>query len=140
MSKPRTATPQSATLNIAQDQWIEFLANFTRDYRGAHARLEVIGSDTYTGYRVETEDRTFDGVAADDKDGEHNVWITFGGTPADHITHGVHRVTAIRTLLPTSNTGPVLDIEAKDGTKTLLMLSRPEDYALPPAAPERSRS
>jgi hypothetical protein len=29
--------------------------------------------------------------------------------------------------------GAVVEVEAKDGTKTLLELTRPEEYALPPA-------
>jgi hypothetical protein len=121
-----------ATLEITKDRWIPFCAAFTRENRGAHARVDVIGPDV--GYQVETENRPFDGVATDVKDNEHNVWITFGDTPADHLTHGIHNVTIIRALPPVSErTGNVLDVEARDGTRTVLELTRPEDYALPPA-------
>jgi hypothetical protein len=57
-----------------------FSADFTRENRGAHAVVEVLGPDV--GYNVQTEDRPFDGIAADVKDGEDTVWITFGSTPA----------------------------------------------------------
>jgi hypothetical protein len=67
---------------IERDQWGPFLAGFTRENRGAHARLEVLGSDV--GYQVETENRPFDGVSADVKHGEDVVWIAFGSTTDDH--------------------------------------------------------
>jgi hypothetical protein len=51
---------------IEPDRWIPFLAEFTRENRGAHARLEVLAVDQ--GYQVETENRPFDGVSADAKD------------------------------------------------------------------------
>ena len=75
---------------------------FTREYRAAHdARLNVL--DQGVAYQVETESRPFDGVAADVKDGEHAVWITFGSKPGDHLAHGIHRVTAIQVLPPTTS-------------------------------------
>jgi hypothetical protein len=132
------ATRQAAGQKIEADQWIPFLAEFTREYRGAHVRLEVLGPGV--GYQVETNNRPFDGVAADIKDGENTAWIHFGTTPADHHVHGVHNVTAIWLRPPSEPSETVLDLEAEDGTRTLLTLSRPEDYALPPATPQERGS
>lgn len=125
------SAPKRQTQEVSQDRWTAFLAEFTRENRGAHARLTVIGSDTDVGAQVETEDRPFDGVSADVKDRERTVWIAFGSTATDHMTHGVHGARAIRTLLPTGSGGPVLEVESADGTKTLLELSGPEAYELP---------
>ena len=122
---------------VPRAEWIEFLAQFTRDNRGAHARLEVLGPGV--GYLVETDDRPFDGIGADVKDGEDALWITFGDTPEDHLTHGIQNVTALRVRPPVGRWGAAVLVEARDGTKTLLQLSRPEDFALPPAERERSR-
>jgi hypothetical protein len=124
-------TVAAATLRIPQDQWISFFADFKRDNRGAHARLEVIGEDV--GYQIEAENRPFDGISTDIKDGEHAVWIAFRSTPADHLTHGVQSVAAVWVRPPSSHAGASLEIVAKDGTKTVLELSRPEAYAIPPA-------
>ena len=139
MANPATTIPHGAIpdLLVNQSRWIDFFARFTRDYRGAHARLEVLGPGV--GYQVETEDRPFDGLATDVKDGEDAVWITFGSTPDDHLTHGVQGVTAIRVRPSEARTGPAVLIEARDGTKTLLELSQPEDYALPPAEKAEQR-
>lgn len=118
------------TQNVAPDQWTPFLAEFTRENRGAHARLTVIGADADVGAQVETENRPFDGVSADLKDRERTVWISFGSGAKDHMTHGVPRATAIRTLAAVEGAGTVLEVESGDGTKTLLELAS-EGYSLP---------
>ncbi len=134
MSKSNTLSEQSNVQEIQQEQWIPFLDGFTRENRGAHARLEIIGPDNDTGLQVETENRPFDGVSADIKDGERTVWISFGSTTADHLSHGIHRAVAIRTLPLTEHSGAVLEIESADGTKNILYLTAPEAYALPPSS------
>jgi Family of unknown function (DUF5335) len=126
----QSAAPQ--TLEIAANQWITFFADFTRQNRGAHARLDVIGTDV--GYQVETDARPFDGVSTDVKNGEHSVWITFGDAPERHLTHGVHDVTAIRFRPPMNQVGAAVEVVARDGTRTVLELTRPEAYELPPAS------
>jgi Family of unknown function (DUF5335) len=131
MSKPSTVNRQRNTLKIHADRSIPYLAEFTRENRGAHARLEIVGADKEVGYQVETENRPFDGISADVKDRERTVWIAFGSTASDHMTHGVQGATVIRMAPATDNTGPVLEIEAGDGTKTILELTKPEAYALP---------
>src|SRR3977135_3908456 len=118
-------------ISVGRDQWIPFFAEFTREHRGAHARLEVLGPGV--GYGVETENRPFDGVRADVKDGEDAIWIPFGSTPDDHFTHGIQDVTTVWVRPPVGLSGAAVLIEARDGTKTLLELSLPEEYALPPA-------
>ena len=137
MAKPSVVTGQGSTRDIAVDEWIPFLAAFTRENRGAHAVLEVLGEGV--GRQVATEDRPFDGISADTKDGEKTVWISFGSTPTDNFTHGVHGVTAIRVRPATIGSGPAVEVEARDGTTTLLILSLPEDYALPPASSGENR-
>jgi hypothetical protein len=133
MTNPTTIPTAGApdTITVARDLETAFLADFTRKNRGAHARLEVLGPGV--GYQIETDNRPFDGIAVDHKDGDHAVWITFGSTPNQHLTHGVHAVTAIRVRLTSALQGAAVLLEAQDGTKTLLELSRPEDYELPPA-------
>jgi hypothetical protein len=134
MSKSSTLN-QRTSQEIHPNQWIPFLAAFTRENRGAHARLEIVGADTDVGYNVQTEDRPFDGVSADVRDGERTVWVAFGSKTKDHTTHGIRSPSAIRMLPPGESTGAVLEIEANDGTKTILELSKPEAFALPPAGP-----
>jgi len=131
MGKRGTSAQVRATQPVERSAWNEFLAEFTRENAGAHARLEILGPDF--GRQVETGDRPFEGAAADLRDDESNVWINLGSLSADYLTHGIHDVTAIRALPAEGENGPVLEIEAKDGTKTILELSRSGAYALPRA-------
>src|SRR5258706_15272984 len=105
----------SNTTDIARERWIPFLDEFTRENRGAHADLEVINGDI--GDQIETGDRPLDGVAADLKGSAPAIWITFGATPSEHFTHGVHDVVAVRVLMPAPPERSVLEIESSDGTK-----------------------
>jgi hypothetical protein len=132
MNQSSIPVNQPKTREIPFDQWIPFLAEFTRENRGAHARLEVVGPKDEPLYQVETENRPLDGVSADIKDCERTVWISFGSRPGQTLTHGVHSATAIRVLSETEDTGPTFEVEASDGTKTILELTKPEEYALPP--------
>jgi hypothetical protein len=88
------------------------------------------------GYQVMTNDWPFDGLTADFKDKERTIWITFGfgANQEDHLAHGIHNVVAVRTGPAPARTAAVVEIEAKDGDRTLLTLTRPEEYALPPGS------
>ncbi len=121
---------QGTAQKIPRGEWNAFLAEFTRENRGAHAAVEILG-DNEVGHAIEIENRPLDGVAADTKDGEDVIWITFGATPDDHLNHGVHEAKTLWLRQPTGGSGATLAIEAKDGTMTLIEL-RPESYALPP--------
>lgn len=134
MSNSSTIAKRPDARLIRPEEWNSFLAGFTREYRGAHGRLEVIGANTDVGYQVETENQPFEGVSADTKDRERTVWITFGSGPKEHLTHGVERVTAVRTLDPSEGRGAVLEVESADGSKNILELSGVSDFALPPGA------
>jgi Family of unknown function (DUF5335) len=137
MAKSINTPTERKTIEVPRDQWNLFLNQFTRENRGAHARLSVIGPEV--NYQVETENEPFDGVYADTKDRNCAAWITFGTTPADHFTHGVQNVAYIRALPASESRGAVLEVEAKDGVQTILELSRAEEYALPPGERESRR-
>lgn len=133
MSTTSGLAGQRKAEEIPFDRWIPFLTEFTRENRGAHARLEIIGSDTEIGDQVETEDRPFDGASADIKDNENTIWIAFGSTTDNHMSHSVPNARVLRSLPATETTGPGLEIEAADGTKNLLQLSKADAYSLSPA-------
>src|SRR5262245_54782148 len=104
-----TKSKKRTTRDISQAQWMAFATEFTQLNRGAHARLSVL--DGESGYDVGTENRPFEGISIDGKDGENNAWIAFGSAPGEHYTHGIHGLKAIRELPPTSSSGAVLELE-----------------------------
>lgn len=111
---------------ISRDRWNAVLGAITRNYRGAHARLEIVGLDV--GSQVATENQPFDGIAADTRNREDVVWIHFG-----EIEHSVRGVRAIRMIPHMGQGGPVIEIEDQTGEKAILTLSQPEAHELPPA-------
>jgi len=70
MANSTTAAKRGATPDtvVDRDQWILFCVEFTRQNRGAHAVLEVLGGEV--GYQVDSEDRPFDGISIDVRDDE----------------------------------------------------------------------
>lgn len=130
MGQP-TTMPAAQGNDIRREEWNEFLADFTRANRGAHAELEVLGLGG--GRYVPTEDRPFDGMAADLKGGENIVWMYFGQDPDDRLTHSIQQATAIRVRFPEGGSGYAVEVDAQDGTRTLLELSLPQAFELPPA-------
>lgn len=105
------------------------MADFTRVNRGAHGRLEVLGLEA--GHYVPTEDQPFDGLAADVKDGHDIVWMYFGQGPDDRLTHAIQQATAVRVRPPEGGSGYAVEVDSKDGTRTLLELSLPQAFELP---------
>ncbi len=113
------------TREIPQSEWAGFFAEFTRENRGAHATVEIMGRDI--GDQIQVSDQALDGVAADDKDGESRIWITFAGSGNDHLSHSVEDPVAVRVH------GTTLEIEDRDGVRTMLQLSGEGAYRLGPA-------
>jgi hypothetical protein len=116
-----------AEQQIPEADWNAVLDNLTRQFQGAHARVEVLGPGA--NYRVETEDRPFAGISADIKAGQHVVWIDLG-----EVSHAIHDATVVRVLPRVGNAGPVVEVESGDGLKTILTLESPSRHALPDAA------
>ncbi|HVW84049.1 MAG TPA: DUF5335 family protein [Bryobacteraceae bacterium] len=132
MNNPGSITRGANTQQIVPERWPAFLADFTRQNRGAHATLEILHAGDVE--RIVAEDRPFEGISADVKDRERAVWITFTDTPSDHFTHGVQGVTSLWVTPTTPEAGPALEVETSDGAHTLLFFTSPLAYALPPGA------
>src|SRR3569833_3361375 len=94
MKSTRISTEKTSAQTLPSQEWIPFLAQFTVENRGAHARLDIVGATADVGYQVETEDRPFDGVAADTKGSESTVWITFVSAAGGRGARGGRRAAA----------------------------------------------
>ncbi len=120
------------TREIPRSEWTQFFAEFTRENRGAHATIEITGRDI--GDQMQIADEPLDGVAADDKDGESRIWITFAGRGRDHLSHSVQDPAAVRLRTFDPETGLTLEIEARDGSKTMLRMSAQGAHRLGPVS------
>ena len=110
------------TTEIPREQWKEFFDNLSKELIDWETNVEVISDNN--GAQMLSEGLPFSGLTFEDS--EHpSVELTVGTNPDDHQAHTVFdpRMVAFEN----SGLGPngVLDIEDKDGTKTLVTFLRP---------------
>ena len=135
MRSNQVLSDADATEEIPRERWVATLAAFTTENRGAHANLEILSGEF--GRFVELEDQPFEGISADVKDNEAAVWLSFGANADRHVTHSVQKVVVLHLLAASATHGAVIELQSEDGTRTLLQLSKPEDFAIgPPSTPE----
>ena len=68
------------TEEIPQQNWVEYLDEFTRVHQGEQVTVEVMDSEV--GAQLEAQDMPFQGISADLKrSGEHDVNIILGKEP-----------------------------------------------------------
>ncbi len=113
-----------ATQEIPQDQWQEFLDTFSRLHQGWLADVQVFGDQT--GRHVETKGLPFRGASFETKGSEKNeVAIFIDQSPKEDITHIVSYPTHIRLEQTDTGVDQGLEVEAKDGTKTIVRFRNP---------------
>src|SRR5690349_16435399 len=109
------------TKEIKREEWCHFLDDFSKVHQGERAALEVSGEDV--GAQPAAQALPFVGISAEDAGSEKNAVEVFLGTePEDHIEHLIRDPTHLWLKTAGNRGGDVLEIEAADGTKTLLQL------------------
>jgi hypothetical protein len=103
---------------IPAEEWSRSLDSFSRDHVGWSATLEVMGDDI--GDQMEADALPLAGVSADAE--RRTVWVALAKSADDHITHSIDHVSHLRIVDGESE--PAIQIEAADGAKTLLRLTR----------------
>lgn len=102
------------TKEIPQNQWRQFFDDFSKQHAGWVIDLEVIGREI--GDQQEVNDLPLVGITADAKGSEPGLEITAGQTTDSHVTHIINRPRHVWVKQP----GNSIEIEAEDGTKTIL--------------------
>ncbi|HVC81203.1 MAG TPA: DUF5335 family protein [Chloroflexota bacterium] len=102
-----------ATREIPRREWTEFFNQFSREYLGRIATLEVVGPDM--GDQPAAEAQPFRGISADEKDNENRIAILVG----TGITHTV--MSPSEVWVEEGDAGHVsLEIRGTDGGTWLL--------------------
>jgi hypothetical protein len=112
-----------ATESIPRDRWTTFFDHFSKDYRGSTAVLEVIGIDV--GDQIAADEQVFNGISADEKDGENRIAIQMGSSADDTTSHAVEEPTEVWLSAAEGHAGMTLDIRAADGVSWLLRFPPP---------------
>lgn len=111
------------TQEIPRDQWSSFFDSFTRQHGGWLATLEVL-SETL-GAQQPAEELPFEGISLDEADGELNVVISLGSSPAEHITHAIQQPKQLWLQQTPEGADAVLEITSSDASQTLLRFRSP---------------
>ena len=116
---------KTRTEEIPQRDWVEYLDEFSREHQGEQVTVEVMAKEV--GAQVEARDVPFQGISADLKrGGEHDVNIILGKEPNPPLTRIVPEARRIFVMSTDQGNDQALEIEAADGSRTLVRFSLPE--------------
>lgn len=114
---------------IQQEQWQAYLDGFSKRNSGRMADLQILSDEL--GTQEEAEMLPFEGITLDTKGSlASSVEIMLGGTGSADKRNLTHTVTKVRRIVPkTGGDGreDALEIEAKDGAKTILIFKAPRE-------------
>jgi hypothetical protein len=110
------------TREISRAEWFSFFETFSKQHQGERATVSVIGEDV--GAQEAAKDLPFIGISADDKGSDkHAARVLLGTETGDHVEHVVSPVQRVYLKAGDSRGGDVLEIEERDGPKTILQLT-----------------
>jgi hypothetical protein len=114
---------------IQKEQWQSYLDGFSKRNSGRTADLQILSDEL--GTQEEAEMLPFEGITLDTKGSlASSVEIMLGGTGSADKRNLTHTVTQVRRIVPkTGGDGreDALEIEAKDGAKTILIFKAPRE-------------
>lgn len=108
-----------ALQEISRESWNGLLNDYSKQFTGKHARLEVVEADGKQ--QVITESLPFEGISADLKDGENSISIILDASENSMMTHIVSEVTRVQ-VDDLNGSVSRIEVESGDGTTTVLSL------------------
>jgi hypothetical protein len=112
------------TRKIPRDEWKTFFDTFSRQHEGWLATLEILGKDI--GAQKEGDELPLAGVSLASGGNEPDtISITLGSGPDNHVSHTIVGPTRVWLQQTTAGANAALEIEAAEGTQTLLRFRSP---------------
>ena len=105
------------TTEIPRDGWERFFNRFSQDHETQFVAVEVMGPDI--GAQVEGRSLLLNGISPADPD-KNSLALMFDSLDGEHLTHMVDKPTHVWVQRAPDNTEEALEIEAADGTRTLV--------------------
>src|SRR5260221_6085770 len=106
------------TQEIPRDEWVSFFNQFSGLHEGWLVNVEEVGKEI--GTEVELRNLPLRGINADLKDREKAVAISLGDGSRNSVDHFIEDVSHVRLTQSAESEDEELQIEAKDGTITLV--------------------
>jgi Family of unknown function (DUF5335) len=112
------------TAEIPRDGWDTFFNRFSQDHEMQFVAVEVMGREI--GAQIEGRSLLLSGISAGDNKNE-SIALSFDSVDGEHLTHIVNKPTHVWVQRSADKTDEALEIEAADGTKTLVRFPRNSD-------------
>jgi Family of unknown function (DUF5335) len=107
------------TQEIPRHEWRSFFDTFSLKHEGWLAAVEILGADV--GAQKEVRALPLAGVSVSSGgDESETIAIDLGMAPNDHVSHAIADPTNVWLEQTDEGADAALEIEASDGTKTLL--------------------
>ncbi len=108
-----------ATQEIPRDDWTAFFDRFNRQHEGWLVTVEVLAADI--GAQVEARELALEGITYDAKgSNKDTILIDVAENELTHVAHTVMAPTHLRLKETDEGAHEALEIEAADGTITLV--------------------
>lgn len=108
---------------IKKEMWTDFFDSLSKRRYEWKARIEVFNSEI--GDQVLTEGLPLNGFTVETNGDRTTIDVSVGVNTESHQTHNIQNPTRVSYLAADESHGDVIDIEEKDGTKTLITFIQP---------------
>lgn len=108
------------TREVPREQWKDFFEDFSRRHTGWISRVVVVGERL--GAQIEAHDLALEGTFYEP---DRNAITILLGKPSGHIEHPVRAPHRVWVEVAEDGAEAALEIEALDGTKTVLEFRAP---------------
>lgn len=110
------------TKQIPNNEWSDFLNNFSHQHEGGLVTLEIFGPEI--GAQVEESGLVLQGLTEErDEVKGTTIMIMAGNQPDGHITHSISHPTDVSVEQTEEGADNALSIKSADGTTALLSFS-----------------
>ena len=112
------------TTEIPRDGRDTFFNRFSQDHETQFVALELMGLEI--GAQIEGRSLLLSGISPGD-DKKDSIALSFDSLDGEHLTHMVNKPIHVWVQRTADNTDEALEIEAADGTRTLVRFPRKGD-------------
>lgn len=108
---------------IKKEDWVKFLESLSGRRFEWKTKIEVLSTEF--GDQILSDDLPLNGITIETRGDSSAIDISVGENTEAHQTHRIENPSRIAFLAADSSHGDIIDIEQKDGTKTLITLIEP---------------
>jgi len=108
---------------INKEDWAAFFESLSKRRFEWMTKVEILKTDI--GDQILTDGLPLNGITTETHDGRTTIDISVGESTDHHQTHSVIDPVSVAFLAADDHHGDVINIEEKDGTKTLITFIEP---------------